>query len=158
MDRNGPCKSLKLGNFVDREIGAIWWWRGWIPPLRRSRGRRWRERIGAEMMSLCSVRRMLPGPRDAVPETGTPSPIGNAFEFLGVQYTVGKVRTLPTRLYRSPLSYRNSLHLTPGGSGLKSPLSHATSHFRPRATNSHQAIGELCPHHARTQNRLTLHT
>ena len=51
MDRNGPCKSLKLGNFVDREIGAIWWWRGWIPPLRRSRGRRWRKRIGAEMMS-----------------------------------------------------------------------------------------------------------
>ena len=52
MDRNGPCKSLKLGNFVDREIGAIWWWRGWIPPLRRSRGRRWRKRIGAEMMGL----------------------------------------------------------------------------------------------------------
>ena len=51
VDRNGPCKSLKLGNFVDREIGAIWWWRGWIPPLRRSRGRRWRKRIGAEMMS-----------------------------------------------------------------------------------------------------------
>ena len=52
VDRNGPCKSLKLGNFVDREIGAIWWWRGWIPPFRRSRGRRWRKRIGAEMMGL----------------------------------------------------------------------------------------------------------
>ena len=27
MDRYGPCKSLKLGDFVDREVGAIWWWR-----------------------------------------------------------------------------------------------------------------------------------
>ena len=52
VDRYGPCKSLKLGDFVDREVGAIWWWRGWIPPFRRSRGRRWRERTRAEMMSL----------------------------------------------------------------------------------------------------------
>ena len=22
---------------MDREVGAIWWWRGWIPPFRRSR-------------------------------------------------------------------------------------------------------------------------
>ena len=52
MDRYGPCKSLKLGDFVDREVGAIWWWRGWIPPFRRSRGRRWRERTRAEMMRV----------------------------------------------------------------------------------------------------------
>ena len=23
VDRYGPCKSLKLGDFVDREVGAI---------------------------------------------------------------------------------------------------------------------------------------
>ena len=53
MDRNGPCKQEPgLDYFVDMEREAIWWWRGWIPPFRRSRGRRWRERIGAEVMSL----------------------------------------------------------------------------------------------------------
>ena len=55
MDRNGPCMSRAwpgLGNFVDKEGVAIWWWRGWIPPFRRSRGRRWRERIGAEVTSV----------------------------------------------------------------------------------------------------------
>ena len=39
---------------------------------------------------------MLPADGDNVPESGTPSPIGNAFEFLGVRYGVGKVTTIPT--------------------------------------------------------------
>ena len=43
-----------------------------------------------------SVGRILPAARDNVPESGTPSPIGNAFEFLGVRYGVGKVTTIPT--------------------------------------------------------------
>ena len=46
VDRNGPRMSRAwpgLDYFVDKEGEAIWWWRGWIPPLRRSRGRRWRD-------------------------------------------------------------------------------------------------------------------
>ena len=45
-------RGAKPNVFVDKEGGAIWWWRGWILPFRRSRGRRWRERTGAEVMSL----------------------------------------------------------------------------------------------------------
>ena len=41
-----------------------------------------------------SVTHMLPGPRDGVPETGTPSPIGNAFEFLSTQDTVRKAMAI----------------------------------------------------------------
>ena len=39
---------------------------------------------------------MLPGPRDGVPETGTPSPIGWTSESDGEPHTVGKVTTLAT--------------------------------------------------------------
>ena len=48
MDRYGPDKSRWLGYFGDREMGAIWWWRGLIPPFRRSRWRRRRGERGAE--------------------------------------------------------------------------------------------------------------
>ena len=40
MDRYGPDKSHWLGYFGDREIGAIWWWRGLIPPFYRRLGGR----------------------------------------------------------------------------------------------------------------------
>ena len=35
MDHNGPCKSRgSIDYFVDKELEAIWLWRGWIPPFR----------------------------------------------------------------------------------------------------------------------------
>ena len=34
MDRYGPDKSHWLGYFGDKEVGAIWWWRGLNPPRR----------------------------------------------------------------------------------------------------------------------------
>ena len=63
---------------------------------------------------LLAVTPLLPDPRDNVPESGTPSPIGNAFEFLHVQYTVGKVTTLPTRVYRSRLLHEISFRRSAG--------------------------------------------
>ena len=32
MDRYGLCKSLELGDFVDREVGAIWLVVAWMDP------------------------------------------------------------------------------------------------------------------------------
>ena len=52
---------------------------------------------------------MHPGRRDAVPETGTPSPIAPPFDFSGDQGTVGKVTALPTRLYEKRRTYFTSL-------------------------------------------------
>ena len=53
------------------------------------------------IFTVHAVTHSCPDPRDSVPETGTiydPSAIGNPFDLEGVQYGVGKLVGLPTRL------------------------------------------------------------
>ena len=63
-----------------------------------------------------SVRPAHPGPRDAVPETGTPSPIGTTFVFFYDQGTVGEVTTLAKYFL---LTFQHENNLAPRSSGEK---------------------------------------
>ena len=68
---------------------------------------------------LLPVRPAHPGPRDAVPETGTPSPIGTTFVFFYDQGTVGEVTTLAKYFL---LTFQHENNLAPRSSGEKRAL------------------------------------
>ena len=79
--------------------------------LDAARVRDWAVRaLGGLPQWIVRLDTMPPGPRDGVPETGTPSPIGTTFVFFYDQGTVGEVTTLAIYFL---LTFQHETHLAP---------------------------------------------